>query len=104
MLIELLTVVAVVAFLDGSTKSWSNAALVAVAWGSTAFVGLHQAAEFIAIATFSGANWDVPPSTGYLTVAGLGIAGVLTLAYAIRGPRSVRQPVPAEYASVEHPV
>ena len=75
-----------------------------MAWGSTAFVGLHQAAEFIAMATFSDANWDVPPGTGYLTVAGLGIAGLLTLAYAIRGPRSVRQPVPAEYASVEHPV
>jgi hypothetical protein len=103
-LIEVLTVVAVVAiWTEAPRESWSNAALVVVAWGSTAFVGLHQAAEFVAMVTFSDANWDVPPGTGYLTVAGLGIAGALTLAYAIRGPRSGQRPVPAERSLVEHP-
>lgn len=82
---------------------WSTGALVVVAWGSTAFVGLHQVAEYAAMTTFSDANWDVPPGTGYLTAAGLGIAGALTLAYAIRGPRSGRQPVPAVPSLVEHP-
>jgi hypothetical protein len=41
------------------------ARLVVVAWGTTAFGGLHQVVEYVWMTTFSDANWDVPPGTGY---------------------------------------
>jgi hypothetical protein len=92
-LIELLTVLAVMVIyvrapMDGPT----TAALLAVAWGSTAFVGMHQMFEYAAMSTFSDANWDVPPGTGYLTAAGLLLAGAFTLAYGIRRPGSSGRP------------
>jgi hypothetical protein len=53
--------------------------------------------------TFSDANWDVPPGTGYLTAAGLGLAAVLTLAYALRWPVLGHRSAPAESALVGLP-
>ena len=82
---------------------WRTAVLVVVAWGGTAFGGLHQMAEYVAMITFSDANWDVPPGTGYLTAVGLILAGALTLAYAVRLPRSAHRPDPAESTLVDHP-
>ncbi len=60
--------------------------LVVVAWGSTAFGGFHQIADFVAMITFSDANWDVPPGTGYLTTAVLALSAFVTLRYALAGP------------------
>ena len=94
-LVEVLTLAAVVAISLGEPMDrWANAALLVVAWGSTAFGGVHQMAEYVAMSTFSDANWDVPPGTGYLTTAVLGLSGLLTLAYAIRRPASTHRLVP----------
>ncbi len=93
-LVELLTLVALAAIyriepMDGRAK----AGLLVVAWGGTAFAGIHQMFEYGSMATFSTANWDVPPGTGYLTVAGVLFAGVMTLTYALRptGSRQLRE-------------
>jgi hypothetical protein len=86
-LVEITAIGAVVDLLgEPSGRSWPPLPLVAAAWGSTAFGGLHQIAEFVAMITFSDANWDVPPGTGYLTTAVLALSAFVTLRYALAGP------------------
>ena len=58
--------------------------------------------EYAAMSTFSDANWDVPPGTGYLTVAGLVVAGAITLAYALRPTGSGQRRKAAGSAHVNH--
>lgn len=58
--------------------------LLVVLWGVTAFGFLRSAAEYIAMGTFSDANWDVPPGTGYLTSAGLALSAALTIIVTLR--------------------
>ena len=41
-----------------------------VLWGTTAFGAIHTIVEYVIMTNFSEANWDSPPGTGYLTVAG----------------------------------
>ena len=105
-LMELLTVVAVAAVLlrEPGARWWSIAALLVVAWGSTAMGGLHQVGDYVGTATFSDANWDLPPGTGYLTAAGLLVAGGLTLAYAIRWPRPAQPADRARSSLLDVPV
>lgn len=60
--------------------------VLVVAWGTTAFGIVHLVAEFVFMIAFSDANWDVPPLTGYVTVATLIVSAVLTLTLALRSP------------------
>lgn len=53
--------------------------LILVLWGTTAFGLVHAGAEYIAMISFSDANWDFPPGTGYLTGAVLIISAILTV-------------------------
>ena len=61
--------------------------LLLALWGTTAFGMVHASAQWIAMVTFSAANWDVPPGTGYLTGATLLISGLLTVVLALRPPQ-----------------
>jgi hypothetical protein len=54
------------------------ARVVIVLWGTTSLGFSHMAADFLIMATLSVANWDVPPGTGWLTVAGLTASAVVT--------------------------
>lgn len=56
--------------------------LVLVLWGTTAFGLVPSAGAYIAMGSFSDANWDSPPGTGYLTAAALLGSAVVTLALA----------------------
>jgi hypothetical protein len=53
--------------------------LLLALWGCTAFSAVHGGFEYGIMITFSDANWDSPPGTGYLTGAVLIISGLLTL-------------------------
>ena len=99
-----MTVVAIVAnCMEPPTNRRATAVRLVVAWGSTAFGGVHQAFDYSAMVMFSAANWDVPPGTGYLTVAVLGLSGLLTLAYGLRQPGSAQRLRTAGSALVHHP-
>jgi hypothetical protein len=65
-------------------------------WGATAFGFVHAVAEYIAMTTFSDANWDVPPGTGYLTAAVLVTRVVLTVVI-------MRSPTPTDASAVVAP-
>lgn len=58
--------------------------VLVVAWGSTAFGVFHIFGEYILMTTFSDADWDMPPLTGYLTVATLVVSAILTVALTLR--------------------
>ena len=105
LLVEVLAVVAFIAVIDGEPvePSGNLLPLVVAAWGSTAFGGFHMFAEYLVMSTWSDANWDVPPGTGYLTAAVLLIAGGLTLTYAVRRPGSPRPSDAAGRALADHP-
>jgi hypothetical protein len=103
-LIEITAFVAVVVLLgEPSGRGWPPLPLVAAAWGSTAYGGFHQIADFVAMMIFSDANWDVPPGTGYLTTAVLGLCAFVTLRYAISGPFLTERPRVAGSTSVGRP-
>lgn len=62
--------------------------LVVVAYGTTA-VGIgHGIGEYILMSSFSDANWDVPPGTGYTTAGAIAVSAVLTLIMTIRPPQT----------------
>jgi hypothetical protein len=77
--------------------------LVVAAWGSTAFGGFHQIADFIAMVAFSEADWDVPPGTGYLTTAVLALSAFVTLRYALAGRFPTQRRRSAASRLVGHP-
>jgi hypothetical protein len=86
-LVEIAAFVAVVVLLaQPSGRDGPPFPLLAAAWGSTAFGGFHQIADFSVMTIFSDANWDVPPGAGFLTTAVLALCAFVTLAYAIRWP------------------
>lgn len=60
--------------------------VLVLAWGTTAFGFLHMVGEYAFMVVFSDANWDAPPLTGYVTVATLVVAAVLTTTLALRLP------------------
>jgi hypothetical protein len=102
-LIEVTAFIAVVALLAQPGRNRSPLPLVVVAWGSTAFGGFHQIADFVAMMTFSDANWDVPPGTGYLTTAVLALSAFVTLRYALAGPFPTERRRAAASPLVGHP-
>src|SRR5215213_8594387 len=53
--------------------------LIVLAWGATAFGLVHLVVDYAAMVSFNSANWDVPPGTGYGTVAVLVAAATVTL-------------------------
>jgi hypothetical protein len=102
-LIEVTAFIAVVVLLAQPGRNRSPLPLVVVAWGSTAFGGFHQIADFVAMMTFSDANWDVPPGTGYLTTAVLGLSAFVTLRYALAPPFPTERRRAAASPLVGHP-
>jgi hypothetical protein len=60
--------------------------LLVVLWGTTAFGFIHVMAEYVIMTSFSDANWDSPPGTGYLTVATITISGILTAIMTLLAP------------------
>ena len=62
--------------------------LLLVLWGTTAFGIVHAIVQWDAMVTFSDANWDVPPGTGYLTGTTLTISGLLTVLMTLRQPKT----------------
>jgi hypothetical protein len=54
--------------------------VVVLLWGTTAFGASHGTTEYVVMTSFSDANWDSPPGTGYLTVAVMTISAILTAA------------------------
>jgi hypothetical protein len=52
--------------------------ILIVLWGVTSFGLFHCAGDFMIMMSWSSANWDVPPGTGWLTVAGLIASAVVT--------------------------
>lgn len=61
--------------------------LAVVLWGITAFGAIHTIVEYVVMTTFSDADWDAPPGTGYLTVATITISAVLTVIMTLRTPK-----------------
>lgn len=103
-LVEVAAFVAVVVLLgEPPVRDRSPLPLVIVAWGSTAFGGFHQIADFVAMITFSDANWDVPPGTGYLTTAVLALSAFVTLRYALAGPFPTERRRATASPLVDHP-
>jgi hypothetical protein len=60
--------------------------LLVVLWGTTAFGAIHTIAEYVAMIIFSEGAWDIPPGTGYLTVATITISAILTVIMTLRAP------------------
>ena len=60
--------------------------LAVVLWGITAFGAIHTIVEYVVMTTFSDADWDAPPGTGYLTVATITISAILTVIMTLRTP------------------
>lgn len=60
--------------------------LAVVLWGITAFGAIHTIVEYVVMTTFSDADWDAPPGTGYLTVATITISAILTVIVTLRTP------------------
>ncbi|MDO5734943.1 MAG: hypothetical protein Q4P15_00545 [Propionibacteriaceae bacterium] len=50
-----------------------------VLWGATSFGFAHLLVDFQTMVLFNEFNWDVPPGTGWLTVAVLVIAGAVAV-------------------------
>ncbi|HKH56505.1 MAG TPA: hypothetical protein VKA58_13730 [Propionibacteriaceae bacterium] len=80
--------------------------LVITIWGTTAMGAIHGGAEYATMTMFNDANWDIPPGTGYITVAVVTISAALTMIMTVvkprRGPsadRLGRPAVPAETAA-----
>jgi hypothetical protein len=61
--------------------------LAVVLWGITAFGAIHTIVEYVVMTTFSDADWDAPPGTGYLTVATITISAILTVIMTLRTPK-----------------
>ncbi len=57
-----------------------------VLWGTTAFGFIHVGTEYVIMTSFSDANWDSPPGTGYLTVATITISAILTAIMTLLAP------------------
>lgn len=60
--------------------------LAFVLWGVTVFGMLHAMTEYFGMQMFNEYNWDVPPGTGWISVAVLVIAGSASLGYGLRRP------------------
>ena len=76
-------IVAIVAWQPEVTRRcWAG--VLVMAWGSTAFGGVHLALEYAFMVAFSDANWDVPPLTGYVTAATLMGAAAVTITLTLR--------------------
>ena len=58
--------------------------ILTVLWGATSFGLFHLAGDFMIMMSWSSANWDVPPGTGWLTVTGLAASAVLTAILTLR--------------------
>jgi hypothetical protein len=61
--------------------------LTVVLWGVTAFGAIHTIVEYVVMTSFSEADWDAPPGTGYLTVATITISAILTVIMTLRTPK-----------------
>ena len=70
------------------------ARILIVLWGATSFGAFHLAGEFVIMMSWSSANWDVPPGTGWLTVTGLTVSAVLTAALSLRPGRGQPEALP----------
>lgn len=72
---------------EPGVRALTLARIMIVLWGLTSFGFFHLAADFLLMTVWSVANWDVPPGTGWMTVAGLVASGVLTAVLTLRsGP------------------
>jgi hypothetical protein len=91
--IELSALVALVAILS-DVDSPRYVRLLVVLWGTTAFGFIHVATEWVTMTSFSAANWDTPPGTGYLTVATITISAILTAIMTLLTPRRVADDEP----------
>jgi hypothetical protein len=91
--IELSALVALVAILS-DVDSPRFVRLLVVLWGTTAFGFIHVATEWVTMTSFSDANWDTPPGTGYLTVATITISAILTAIMTLLTPRRVADDEP----------
>jgi hypothetical protein len=61
--------------------------LVITIWGTTALGAIHGGADYALMSMFSTANWDLPPGTGFITVAVVTISAVLTIVMTAFDPR-----------------
>lgn len=73
-------------------RSGSMLGLGFVLWGPTAFGAVHSAMDYSGMLAFNQNNWDIPPGTGWITVAVLLIAaaGSFWFGACRHAPRRVR--------------
>jgi hypothetical protein len=61
--------------------------LVIMIWGTTALGAIHGGVEYFTMVMLSDANWDIPPGTGYISVAVVTASAVLTIVMTTVGLR-----------------
>ena len=82
LVVDLAAAVAAFVVLSEATtrQTWAlGLRLVVLLWATTAFGMFHGFFSYASMATFSDANWDGPPGTGYNTAAFLVLAAVVTM-------------------------
>lgn len=88
-------IVAVCAWEGKEGNGYAILQFVVAAWGLSAFGLVHKVVAYLMMGTFSAANWDTPPGTGYLSVAVMVLAALGTVALTLCAPStSENEPEP----------
>ena len=93
-IVDLAAVVAALVVLVGPAAcNGYTLRLLVLLWATTAFGVFQGMFSYASMSTFSDANWDVPPGTGYTTAAVLVLAAVLTAILTLASRRRRPEPV-----------